>query len=331
MTWIKNKNHLFLAGGLLTLAFGTGASQVCAQHEAGDLQASIPDETSLATETVRIPFKLQANKIYIETMINGKGPYPFIFDTGASVTVFDKSLSDELDLEVVGQSEIGDPSGSQQLPVDLVMIDELQVGGLSAKGFEASSWDRGDLYKRMHEPPKGILGFPVFHDYLLTIDYEASELVVTKGALSPADEHVIPFTSRMGIAEMECEVNGRSVITHLDTGAPQGAMVPESILEEGDLEGDPVVIGRARTVNSEFEIKASHLNGSIEIAGHQVEDPVIMLNSLYDAVNFGYGFLKHFRITFDQANQLVRFDPLSDEPIELKMPRMRRGGAQRMH
>ncbi|MCZ6835927.1 MAG: aspartyl protease family protein [Planctomycetota bacterium] len=325
------KNRLFLVGGFLTLAFGAGVPQVFAQHDAEDLQASIPEETTLATETVRIPFELKANKIYIETMINGKGPFPFIFDTGASVTVIDQSLTEELGLEKIGKSEIGDPSGSQQISVDLVRINALQAGGLMAKGFEASSWDRGDLYQRMQTPPKGIIGFPVFHEFLLTIDYEASELVVTRGSLSPADDHVIAYTAPMGIAEMECTVNGRSVTTHLDTGGPHGVMVPESVLEKGDLEGDPIVVGRARTVNSEFEIKAAHLNGSIEIAGHRVEDPVIMLNSLYDAVNFGYGFLKHFRVTFDQASELVRFEPLSDQPIQLKMPQMRHGGPQRRH
>lgn len=312
-----------LAAGIIALSGTTVAS---AQREPEDLEAAIPDETTLAAEVVRIPFELKGNKIYIDAMVNGKGPYPFIFDTGASGTVLDKSLTNELGLEPVGQSDIGDPSGSQRIPVDVVMIDEMTLGGLTAGTFQASSWDRSDLYRHMHEPPKGIVGFPVFHDFLLTIDYGTKELVIARGSLSPTDEHVIPFTAPMGIAALQCTVNGRTVESHLDTGGPHGIMVSPEFLDEGAIEGEPVVIGRARTVNTEFEIKAAHLKGAIEIAGHRVEDPVILLNELYSGANFGYDFLRHFRVTFDQTNRLVRLEKVTDEPVTLGMPQMRHGG-----
>lgn len=319
-----------LAGGFLALALGgVGAfapAQSPAPPTADELAAAIPESTALSDGTVRIPFELKGNKIYVETTVNGKGPFPFIFDTGASGTVLDASLTEELGLELVGKSDIGDPTESARIPVDLVWVGEMSLGGFSATGFQASSWDRSNLYQHMNVPPKGIVGFPVFHDVLLTIDYEAQELVVTKGVLSSDDEHVIPYVAPMGIAELKCAVNGKTITTHIDTGGPHGIMVPPEMLDDDAIEGDPVVIGRARTVNSDFEIKAVHLTGVIEFAGYRVENPVILLNELYPGVNLGYDFLRHFRLTFDQANRLVRLEAVSDEPITLGMPPVRHGG-----
>jgi predicted aspartyl protease len=53
----------------------------------------------------------------VEVKINGKGPFPFILDTGAMFTVIDSSLSDELSLGesapikefIIGAIKITDP------------------------------------------------------------------------------------------------------------------------------------------------------------------------------------------------------------------------------
>jgi len=38
-------------------------------------------------DAVTVPFELKSNIIFVEVTINGEGPFSFIFDTGASVTV----------------------------------------------------------------------------------------------------------------------------------------------------------------------------------------------------------------------------------------------------
>ena len=303
------------------LVFATNAV-VQAQGEADTQFSNTPEKTTLSTAEVHIPFDLQRNKIFIEAMINGHGPYPMLFDTGTSLTVLDRSLTQELGLETVGTTEVGDSSSSTRLSADVVSINKLSIGAMTATGIQATSWERRHLYQGMANPPRGIIGFPFFHDYLLTIDYEAENLIVQPGSLTPDMDHVKPFTTPLGVAMTTCLVNGKPIDTYLDTGGPHGIMIPREALPGDAIHGEPIVIGRARTVTSDFEVKAASVKGLIEIAGHKIHDPDILFNELNSAVILGYAALKHFRLTFDQINELIQFVPVSMEPITVRIPQL---------
>jgi len=70
---------------------------------------------------------------------------------------------------------------------------------------------------------------------------------------------------------------------------------------------DPVVIGRGRTVSNDFVIKGARLASDIQIAGYTLSHPFIEINSVLPDANFGAIPLRHFAVTFDQKNKLVRF------------------------
>lgn len=167
--------------GLLTLA---SCAVAHAQGGADVRISSIPEDTTIDGAELDIPFDIRGNKIVVDATINGQGPYPLIVDTGASLTVLDRALADELGLEAVGTTEVGDSSSSAERVADLVLIRELSIGGMTASGVQATSWDRSDLYRGMANRPRGIIGFPFFSEYLLTVDYTASSLNVTRGSAS---------------------------------------------------------------------------------------------------------------------------------------------------
>jgi predicted methyltransferase len=61
------------------------------------------------TEGVEIPLAMVAGRPQVDVLIDGKGPYPFVLDTGASLNLIDAGVARELGLEVIGQREIGAP------------------------------------------------------------------------------------------------------------------------------------------------------------------------------------------------------------------------------
>lgn len=52
-------------------------------------------------------------------MVNGKGPFRFLFDTGVSVCVLHRGFVNPLELESLGATEIGDPSGNARCPAQV--------------------------------------------------------------------------------------------------------------------------------------------------------------------------------------------------------------------
>ena len=75
------------------------------------------------------------------------------------------------------------------------------------------------------------------------------------------------------------------------------------------LKAPAKVIGRARTVNSDFEIRGAQLEGDLVIGGHVFHDPQVVFASVLDeinAANVGSRLLREFVLTFDQKNQRVR-------------------------
>lgn len=107
----------------------------------------------------------------VEVTVNGKGPWLFFADTGAGVTVIDRSLAKALGLEVIGKRPIGGPDDPEGIDADVVRLHSLKLGSIEFTNVEAASWDRSDLYKQAgRDRPCGVLGFGLFASYLLSFD-----------------------------------------------------------------------------------------------------------------------------------------------------------------
>ncbi len=101
----------------------------------------------------------------VEVSINGKGPYRFILDTGASVTVISDDLKDELALPA-GVSNAHTPDGAS---ASLVRIDSLRVGDAALTGVFAGVAPLSRMFRS--EAPRGVLSASSFPGYLVIFDY----------------------------------------------------------------------------------------------------------------------------------------------------------------
>ena len=105
---------LFLPGLALALVL---LVQETEPEEPEDLS---PRVAELYDEVAHVPFTLDGGRPIplIEAMVNGRGPFRFFYDTGASVCVFDSGFVEELGIPTLGTTEIGDHTANARISAD---------------------------------------------------------------------------------------------------------------------------------------------------------------------------------------------------------------------
>ena len=271
-------------------------------------QSPKPRETVLPKDGARIPFELAASRTVpvVQAKVNGKGPYSFIFDTGAAGTVLDEAFVASLGLELGAEQEIGDPSGAKKIVAREVSVDSIEVGDVAFRGIVAVAMDR-----KRFDPGldlKGVLGLPLFGEHLFTLDYPAKEIVVAKGALPKEGPDVLAYDAEGPLPRVEVALGDKKILAHLDSGAPSGWTFPKSFLEGAEWKEEPKVVGRGRTVNNEFEVYSGQLAVTLRLGPIEVQEPRVNYNDQFPFANVGYRALKDYAVTFDQKNNRIRLE-----------------------
>src|SRR4029453_4901838 len=74
-----------------------------------------------------IPLRKALNLIFTDVKINGKGPYNFVVDTGASQTALSQKLARDLGLKVTTTTVMHGVGGSGKVNSSIYRIDQLQM------------------------------------------------------------------------------------------------------------------------------------------------------------------------------------------------------------
>lgn len=255
---------------------------------------------------VDVPMLFRGPVPAVEVMVNEQGPFLFAIDTGgAGMARVDSSLVERLKLEKAGQVQGSDGSGRGAVSMDVFELDSVALGGVQFKGVRAASRN----YNTSPSLPKidGILGFNLFAEYLLTLDFPAKRVRLERGELSKADgADVLSFENPRGVPVVELSVGVHKVKAHIDSGnAVGGFILPTTLVEKLELASAPVVVGKARTVSSEVEIKEARLKESIRLGRFEYAGATVVFPALSEDANIGSKVLREFALTFDQKNRRV--------------------------
>ena len=162
------KRNFFSFAGLLLLVLPTWADQKDAPP------ASVPFEL------------LQTKHIAVKIMVNGKGPYRVIFDTGAPVLLLNNKIAKE---SGVLDKNAKPPLFSLFGAAGEAKIKTLEIGNLKATDVPTIVMDHPtlELISKLFGPIEGIVGFPFFARYKMTLDYQARRLTFVPNGYDPPD------------------------------------------------------------------------------------------------------------------------------------------------
>jgi hypothetical protein len=156
---------------------------VCWVARAEDKPAPEKEKPKEDVKPVVVPFELlPSGHMTVMVKVNDKGPYKLIFDTGAPITLVNNKVAKESGL--IKEKKLG-LFGSQ----GAVTIKNLKVGDREAENVTAMVIDHPtvEAISKAFGQIDGIVGFPFFARYKVTLDYQAKTLTFVPNGFEPPD------------------------------------------------------------------------------------------------------------------------------------------------
>lgn len=311
-----------LASGLLVLA---GLTVLTSQSSMARQSAADIGDFSFTGDAVVLPLVKDSMHPKVAVDVGDGEQYEFIVDTGAGVNVIDSSIAEGQGYEVVGQTELGAPGG-KQIPATIVKIPLVHVGDSM---IENAEWVTMDIIGLSGGTAQGVIGLKTFSDYLVEYDISGGQIRISRGSLSADEPGVIPYDGSNGQIEIEINVAGTPVASHIDTGSMGGLMLPAEMMASLPLQESARPAGKARLVGGEREIKFASLEGSIQFAGLEYENQDIAFMSPSSGHgNIGGRILGELLVSIDQQNHLIRFQKTGRVAVAASDNKPRRLGVQ---
>lgn len=177
--------------------------------------ATIDDSLEITGET--IDARQIKTRMTVGVMVNGKGPYRFLIDSGADRSVIGSALARNIGLAPAGAVTLHDIAGSSR--VETVRIESLQVGSSEMFGIEAPALMEHDL------GAQGLVGIDALSEHRLSLDFVADTVTIQdprrpERTIGGSDEIVVTAQRRKGqLILTEARIGKNNLNAVIDTGA----------------------------------------------------------------------------------------------------------------
>ncbi len=168
----------------------------------------------------RVAFELIDNRIFVNVMINGHGPFHMILDTGASLAV-SPEVAQKAGLIVESTREEGGV-GEKSVQAQETHVREFSLGSFRFSNLECGIIATDDSpYVFGRVPVDGFLGSEVFEKYVVRHDYQHKELTIydPKTYFYSGTGASVPFERQGNIPVIRATFDGIDGRFGVDTGA----------------------------------------------------------------------------------------------------------------
>lgn len=144
------------------------------QHAAGCVLALLLlcGSCSSSTPESVVRFKLiRESVITVPVLVNGRGPFDFVFDTGTESSLIDSKLAEELKISPVDRVLLSNPGG--EIALARGFANELSLGPMKVLHSEIVIGDLGGLHS-VNSHIRGVIGQNVLSHFDYVIDYAHS-------------------------------------------------------------------------------------------------------------------------------------------------------------
>jgi len=186
-----------------------------------------PPLTTTLRKPVALPARIVTNFFLVEAKQADGRTYRFMIDTGSHATLVTPALAEALrsrddpgpDRTVLVRGAQG---GEVELPA--VMLKSLTIGDATFGHVPALIYSLTDLSGQLGMPLDGVIGFPLFRDLLLTLDYPGSRLLLgalTEPAATATGPHsaTVPFNNAQNSPLIPIQMGNESFIVLIDSGS----------------------------------------------------------------------------------------------------------------
>ncbi len=253
----------------------------------------------------------EQGRILIEAMINGKGPYPFIFDTG-SVNILSLELAKKLGAPVSGTKQMAAFGGSVE--TGATILESITVGDLVLSRSEILVIDGGPFTKG---GPVGFLGWELLQKLVIEVDYQYGRLNFYDPATYTYSGKAvrIPVTTNGNMIAIPAQVYGHVASLELDSGNESSALVLfRKFTAENKLHSDLEAItgygfgGLTRAMVARAP--------ALSIGGMEIRAPLVHMSLEKSGLeggsldgNIGAPILREFTCIYDLPHQAIYLEP----------------------
>ncbi len=265
-----------------------------------------------------LPIQILNNHIYLHVMLDGKGPYTFIFDTGGAYIVTPE-VAAVLNARSAGGVKISGV-GAETESAQFTHVDDLRIGNATIRNQDflvlpiARSFGVAEGIKI-----DGMIGYDVPARFLTTVNYAARTLTLAMpGTAAPAGT-AVPFFFDQTIPRVPIVVDGIAASAELDTGNRSAfdlfspfltahpklaAFATTAIGVNGFGVGGPALgkLGRIPT------LQIGTLTFDRVVTGFSTQQTGALADP-FTAANVGGGLWNRFTLTLDYPHQRIYLEP----------------------
>jgi hypothetical protein len=284
------------------------------------------EQTRFDRELVELPVRVIGNLMVVESAAGRDAPLHFLLDTGASTTMVSSELSQRLGLDddyPAGTPQVvtRSPDGRTSL-LQSTRLRRLELGDVAFDDVPALIYDFSELSSHLGVRIDGLLGFPLFSQTLLTLDYPHSRVVIApndgESALPPSGGGTVDFNNDQRVPIIPIRIGDRSIVALIDSGS-DAVISLNPVGLELDYLVLPRMAGPVATVTGPRDQMLGRLDGLVQLAGHNLENPIIETTEDLSAI--GGAALRNFSITFDQLRNQATFVRENTAPIRFEPQR----------
>ena len=270
-----------------------------------------PRSIEAPEEGVWLPMEDYGGRPVVSVRIAEKGPFRFVFDTGANVAAIGSAFRAELSLPAAG-GMTAVAAGGGPAP-EIVVIPEIRLGEMTLRGVIAAVMP-GSPLPPGKDMPQGVLSASALSGYLVTLDYPGRRVSIRRGTLpEPDGRAVFEYGEGDFPPTIPLRVAGRAMRAHLDTGSGYGITLPAGLLRELPLGSKPTSAGTASTHGGAFPIIQASIQGTIEVGAFPIDAPLVSFADVRSGAdptiaNLGSAVLRNFVVTLDAKTRRVRFE-----------------------
>jgi hypothetical protein len=277
-----------------------------------------PRSTTLESQRIELPAQTISNYLIVETRWDKKGPYHFLIDTGASVTLISPELAarySDTSAPPIPAEEVSVKSadGNRTL-LPPVTLRRFFLGQARFERVPALVYDCRALSAHFGIKIDGVLGFPLFRDTLLTLDYPRSRVLLVPNSSPPPvlPGSTIQFDNASRTPLIPVTLGDETFIALIDSGS-DGTLNLNPVGLHATFDYGPRPGLAVATLTGDRPQQVGRVTQPLQIGSYTFLHPIVALTD--DLASLGGAVLKNFTVTFDQRRSQVTFYRESSAPI----------------